>query len=102
MVLPRVSGSYAVLHQTGQRREDADGRVDRLPVQAPVEYDLAFGDVSGEVRDRMRDIIIRHGQYRKLCHGAVCSLYDAGTLVYGGQLAVQVSGISFTGRDLSF
>ena len=66
-----------------------------------VQYDLTLGDVTGQVRDRVRDIIVWHGQDRNLCYGSLYTLYDSGALIQRSQLTVQVSRITFTGRNLS-
>ena len=100
--LPGVACADAVFHQTGEGRQDIDGRIDGLPVQRTVEYDLPFGDVPGQVGDRVGDVVrwawSGSGSW---VHGSVHALHDAGALVDGRQLAVQVSRISFTAGDLA-
>ena len=66
-----------------------------------VQNDLTFGDITGKVRDRVSDIIVWHGQDRNLCYGSLYALYDSGALIQRSQLTVQVSRITFTGRNLS-
>ena len=61
MIFPGIAFTNAVLHQSGQGRQDADGRVNGLAVKGPVQNDLAFGDISGKIRDRMGDIVAGHG-----------------------------------------
>src|SRR5665647_3391096 len=66
VVFPRVSLSYTEIHQPRKRGQYIDGRVDTLTVKIPVDHDLAFGDIPGQVRDRMGDIITGHRQDRNL------------------------------------
>ncbi len=44
------------LHETGERRENVDGRVDATIVELAVDEDLPLGDVAGQIRDGVRDI----------------------------------------------
>ena len=81
VVFPGIAFSDTVFHQTGQGRKNADRRVDRLSVKIPVKYDLSFGDITGQVRDRMGNVIIWHGQDRELCDRTIYSFYDSCTLI---------------------
>ena len=67
-----------------------------------VQNDLPFCDISRKVGDRVGDIVVWHGENRYLGHGAVASLYDARALIDGGQLAVKVAWIAFSGGNLAF
>ena len=102
MVFSCIPFSDTVLHQTGQRWEDVDRRIDGLSVERTVKHDLSLRDISGQVRDRVSDIVVRHGKDRKLCHGAFHALHDAGALIDRRQLAVQIAREAFTAGDLSF
>lgn len=44
------------LHQTAERWQDVDRRVDLSVVKLSVYVDLPFCDVSGQIRDRMSNI----------------------------------------------
>lgn len=55
------------LHQSRKRGKHVDGRVDLSVVELSVNKDLALCDVPGKVGNWVSDIIIRHGQNRKLC-----------------------------------
>ena len=102
MVFSCIPLANAVFHQTGKRRQDIDRRVDGLSVKRAVKYNLALGDISGQIGDRMGDIVVGHGEDRKLCHRTVYSLYDTRAFIDSGELTVQISGITFTAGDLSF
>src|SRR5699024_1106040 len=102
VVFSCIPFSDTVLHQTGQRREDVDRRIDGLSVERTVKHDLSLRDISSQVRDRVSDIVVRHGKDRKLCHGAFHALHDAGALIDRRQLAVQIAREAFTAGDLSF
>ena len=102
MIFSCVTCTDTVLHQTGQRRQYVDRRVDCLSVQLTIQYDLTFGDVTGQVRNRVCNIIIRHSQDRDLCYRTFDAFYDTGTFVDCSQFTVEVSRITFTGRNLTF
>mmetsp|Transcript_52457 Transcript_52457/g.145440 ORF Transcript_52457/g.145440 Transcript_52457/m.145440 type:complete len:286 (+) Transcript_52457:113-970(+) len=70
-------------HEAAERRQNIDGRVDLPVVQGPVHKDLALGDVAREIRDRVRDVVIWHGQDRKLRDRTVAALDATRTLVDG-------------------
>ena len=65
------------------------------------QYDLPLGDISGKIRDRMCDIVIRHCQDWNLCDGTGCTVYDPGSLIKCCKLTVQISRIAFPAWDLS-
>ena len=50
----------------------------------------------------MCDVIIWHGQNRNLCNRSGTSLYDSGTLIQCCKFAVEITRITFTGRNLTF
>jgi len=52
------------LHQTGERGQDVDRRVDLPVVKRIINEDLALSDVASEIRDRMSDIRVGHSQDR--------------------------------------
>lgn len=54
------------LHETGQRRQHVDWWVDLAVVKVAVNEDLALSDVSGQIRDRVRDIIVGHRENGQL------------------------------------
>ena len=91
-----------VLHQTGQGRQNVDRRVDRLSMKLTVQYDLALGDISGKVRNRVGDVVVWHGQDRDLGYRTGAATDDSRTFVKGCKLAVQISRITFSGRNLTF
>ena len=100
MILPRVLRPDPVFHQTREGREHIDGRIYCLLMQGSLQHNLPFRDIAGQIRNRMRDIVVGHRQNRDLGHGAFRALHDAGTLVQGGKLAVEISRIPFPARNL--
>ena len=88
MILAGEALADAVFHKSRQGRKHAHRRVDGLAMKLAVQYDLALRDVSGQVRDRMGNVVVGHGQDRDLGHGALHALHDAGALIEGRQLAV--------------
>ena len=96
------------LHQTRQRGEHIDGRVDLPVVQGVVNEDLALGDVAGEIGDRMGDIGVGHSQDGQLGDGTIGTTDTTGSLVDGGEIGVHVTWVTTTawhffsgGRDLT-
>ena len=49
-------------------------------VKLSVHVDLAFCDITSEIRDGMSDVIIRHSQDRDLSDGTIPALYTTSTL----------------------
>ena len=101
MVLARVSLTDAVLHQTRQRRKYRDRRINSLTVQVPVQNDLTLCDITRKIRNRMRDIIIRHGQNRDLCDRTLLPGDDTCTLIERSQIRIHVTRIALSRRNLS-
>ena len=54
MVFARHALTDGGLHQTGEGGKHVDRGVDLSVVQLAVDVDLAFGDVTGQIRNRMR------------------------------------------------
>ena len=101
MIFSGISLTDTILHQTGQRRQYVDRWINRLSVKLSVQNDLTFGDIPGQVRNRVGDIVVWHGQDRNLRNRPGAALYDTGTLIKGGQFTVEVTRITFTGRNLT-
>ena len=66
MVFSGHAFSDSGLHESGETGQHIDGGVDLFVVHLAVDEDLAFRDVPGQIWDRMRDIVVRHGQNRQL------------------------------------
>mmetsp|Transcript_39085 Transcript_39085/g.89536 ORF Transcript_39085/g.89536 Transcript_39085/m.89536 type:complete len:265 (-) Transcript_39085:762-1556(-) len=90
----------ARLHQSGQRWQHVNRRVDLPVVQTAVNKHLPLGDVAGQIRDRMGDVIVGHGQDRELCDRSVPSLNPSGTFVDCSQIGVHVPRITTAARHL--
>ena len=56
MIFPGQFLTNSALHKTRQGRQDIDGRVDLSVVQLTVDEDLSLRDVTGKIRDGVRDI----------------------------------------------
>ena len=102
MILPRKAFADAVLHQTGERRQNGHRRIDAGTVQRTVENDLSLRDVAGQIRHRMGNIVIRHGENRNLRDRAFMPLYHAGTFIQRRQVGVQIAGIALSAGDFAF
>src|SRR5450759_868155 len=90
----------ALVHQAREARQHVDRREDALAVQASREDDLALGDVPGEVGDRVRDVVVGHGEDRHLGDGALPALDPARALVQAREVGVHVSGIAAPSGNL--
>ena len=56
MVLAGHALSDGRLHETAERGQHVDGRVDLPVVQLAVHVDLTLGDVASQIGDRMGDV----------------------------------------------
>src|SRR5699024_6044110 len=63
--------------------------------------DLALGDVTGQVRDGVGDVVAGHGEDGDLSHRALAALDNAGALVQRRQVGVEVAGVALTAGDLA-
>jgi hypothetical protein len=88
------------LHKSGQRRQYIDRGVDLLVMELSLEVYLTLCDIPGQIRDRMSDVIIRHGQNRKLRDRPVLPIYSTSPLVNRTQIGVHVPWVGSTTRDL--
>ena len=96
-----VALADAVFHQTGQAGQHVDGRIDAGLVQIPVQHDLHLGDLAGQVRDGVGDVVVRHGQDGDLGDAAAAALDDARPLVEAGEVRVEIAGITLAAGDLA-
>lgn len=56
MILSGVTFTNGRLHETGQRGQDVNRGVDTLVVQLTVNENLSLGNITSQVRNRVRDI----------------------------------------------
>jgi hypothetical protein len=77
-------------------------------VQASVDEDLPLSDITCQVRNGVRNVIVGHGKDRNLGDGPISALHATSTLVDGGQVRVHVTGETAAaghffsgGRDLT-
>ena len=101
MIGPGVALADAVFHQTRQAGQPGDRRVDPPLEEFPLQDDLALGDVAGQVGHRVADVVGGHGQDGHLGDRALGALDASGPLVDLGQVAVKVTGIALSPRDLA-
>ena len=101
MVLAGEVLADAVLHQAGKRRQHGDRRVHALVGQFAAEHDLAFGDVAGEVGNRVGDVVRRHRQHRDHGDGAAPVLDAPCPLVKLGEVGIQIAGIALARRHVA-
>jgi len=101
VVLPRPPFPDAVFHQPGERRQAGNGRIDSLVEKRPLQNDLPFGDVAGQIGNGMGNVVAGHRQDRHLRNGSLAPFQPSGALIDGGQIAVQIAGIAFARRNLA-
>src|SRR5579871_1144107 len=101
VVAARPSLSNAVTHQAGQRGQDIYRRIDSSAIEITLQDNLALGDVSGQVRNRMGYVVIGHGENRDLSYRAGLALDSSGALIERRQITVEVAGIALAARDLT-
>ena len=97
----RVLAAGAVLHQPRQARQHVDRRIDAAAVEVARQHDLPLGDVAGEVRDRMPDVVGRHRQDRQLRERALGAAQAARALEQRREVRVHVAGEALAARDLA-
>jgi len=94
VILAGASLTNSGLHQTRERWQDVDGRVDTSVVQLTINKDLALGNITRQVRNRVSNIVVGHGQDGDLSNGSVTTVHSSCTLVDGRQVSVHVTGIT--------
>mmetsp|Transcript_3162 Transcript_3162/g.11039 ORF Transcript_3162/g.11039 Transcript_3162/m.11039 type:complete len:248 (-) Transcript_3162:856-1599(-) len=92
VVLARHALADGRLHQTGERRQHVDRRVDLAVVDLAVHVHLALRNVSRQIGDRVRDVVVGHRQNGDLRDGAAAALHAACALVDRAQIRVHVAG----------
>ena len=92
------------IHQARERRQYIHRRVDAAVMQVAAEYNLAFGDIAGQVGDGVGDVVIGHGQQDQLGERTGLAGDAPGTFVQAGEVGIHItrvaapSGDVFTGR----
>lgn len=56
MIFTSTAGADGRFHQTGERGQDVDWRVDTLVVQLTIDEDLSLRDVASQIGDGVGDI----------------------------------------------
>lgn len=84
MVQPSHAFADTRLHQSTERRQHIDRRLDLSVVDLSVYEYLSLGDVTSQIRNRVRDVVIRHGEDGELGDGAIFAVHTACSFVNGG------------------
>mmetsp|Transcript_12476 Transcript_12476/g.56228 ORF Transcript_12476/g.56228 Transcript_12476/m.56228 type:complete len:326 (+) Transcript_12476:60-1037(+) len=88
------------LHQPRERRQHVDWRGNLPVVQLPVHVNLPLRDVPRQVGNRVRDVVVGHGQYGQLGDGPFPPLDPSRALVDGGEIRVHVAWVAPAPRHL--
>jgi hypothetical protein len=75
-------------HSPTQGAKYLNRRVDLAIVQLSIDIDLTFCDVSRQIRNRVRHVVVGHGQDGDLRDGSISTLYSSSSLVDGRQISV--------------
>lgn len=79
------------LHQSAERREHVDRRVDLAVMKLAVNVDLSLGNVPRQIGDWMRDVVVGHRQDGQLRDGSLAALDTTSSFVNGCQIGVHVA-----------
>ena len=101
MVGVRVALAGAVLHQPREARQHVDGRVDTGAIEFTRQHDLAFGDVAGQIRDRVADVVRRHRQDRQLRQRSLDAVQAPRPFVERREVRVHVAGIALAAGNFA-
>src|SRR3972149_10015396 len=91
---PCLALADAKVHEPGEARQHVYGRVYSLPVKRPAQDYLPLGYIAREVWYRVRDIVVRHGEYGHERDRALAALEPSGPFVECGKVGVHVAGIA--------
>src|SRR5271157_2480666 len=70
-------------------------------IEITSECDLPFGDIAGQVRDGMRNVIVRHAENRNLGNRAFAGANASCALIKRGQVTIEITRIPFAARDFT-
>lgn len=100
MVFSSHTSADGRLHESGQRRQHVDRRIYLSVMQVSVDVYLALSNITGQVGDRVSDIIVRHGKDRQLSDRSVFAVDPSSSLVDCTEISVQVPRIRPSTRYL--
>ena len=89
----------AVVHQAREARLNVDRWVQSGAGEVAGHEDLAFGDVTGQVGDRVGDVIAWHRKNRNLRDRAFFAFDHSGAFVEGCKVGVHVAWVSASAWD---
>ena len=98
MISSGLALSDSFVFQTGKGRQYIDWRCHTFSVQLPAQNNLSFCNISGQVRDWMGLVILRHGQDRDHRDTSLFAVLTPGTLIHRGKVCVHISRISASSR----
>src|SRR5688572_7333161 len=91
----------SILHQTGKAGKNCYRRINTRKGEFAPKHNLSFGDVTGQVRHWMGDVVIRHRKDWNLRDRALTCTDTTCSLVHGGKIAIQITRIPFTAGNLA-
>lgn len=79
-----LSGHFCTnsrFHETRKGRQDIDRRIDLSIVQLTVNIYLTLSNITGQVGNRMGNVVVRHSENGDLSYGSASSLNTTCSLV---------------------
>jgi hypothetical protein len=99
MVLAGHTLANSGLHETRQRGQYVDRRVDLSVVDLTIDVDLSLSNITGQIGNRVGNIIVGHSKNRNLGDGTVAALNTTGALVNGSQIGIHITRETTTTRN---
>ena len=90
----------SVLHETRERWQNIDRRINAFPMKCSAENDLAFGDIARQVRHRMRDVVAGHSQDWDLRYGSRPAVHAAAAFEDLREIRIEIARIRLASRNL--
>jgi hypothetical protein len=96
------SGSFMSngrLHKSTKTWKDIDRRINISIMKLSIKINLTLCDIPSKVWNRMCNIIIWHGQNRKLSNGSISSLDSSCSFVNSRKISIHISWIRSSSGD---
>ncbi|KAH3660774.1 hypothetical protein OGATHE_005106 [Ogataea polymorpha] len=88
------SVTNGTFHQSRERWQHIDRWIHSPVRELSIHKDLPLGNISRQVRNRVSDIVVRHGQNWNLGNGSVSSFHTTSSLVDSRQVSIHITRIS--------
>jgi len=99
VIFAGFSLAHAGSGESGERFQNIDGRGNFFLVEGAIEDELPLGDVPGEIRNRVGDVVFGHRENRHLSDGTACTADSSGAFVNRRKIGVQISRVATATGD---